>query len=116
MDGIEETLADPYLGAGCIRVVEGTAYNIVAAMYQLCSAITWPDGKPVYTTRQMEYITLHMELEKEHDVMAAEFVELLCDTLEHRSRINAGIERMCGLFGEYWEAVAEAVFGETQCK
>lgn len=112
VDGIEKALTDLYLGAGCLRVVEGTAYNIVDAMNRLFHPMKRSGGKPLYTEHQLEYITLHLELEKGHDSMANDFVEVLCDTLGHRARVNDGIKQMSELFGAYWEAMALAVFGE----
>lgn len=114
VDGIRETLSDLYLGAGCIRVVEGTAYKIVEAMDRLLRPMKQPNGELLYTEDQLEYITLHLELEKEHDPMAADFIEALCGTPEQRTKVDAGIDQMCQLFGDFWERMAVEVFGNHQ--
>jgi hypothetical protein len=110
VDGIRETMGDLYLGAGCIRVVEATAYNIVEAMDRLFRPMRRQDGSPMYSERDLEYISLHLQREKGHNLMAESFAEALCETWEHRASMYAGIERMCGLFGDYWEALARVVF------
>jgi hypothetical protein len=114
VDGIRETLGDLLLGAGCIRVVEATAYNIVNAMDRLFRPMKRQDGSPVYSEHDLEYISLHLQREKEHSFMAESFVEGLCETPENKERVDVGIEQMCKLFGDYWEAMARVVFLDTE--
>jgi len=111
--GIEESMQNVYLGAGCIRVVEGTAYDIVEA-FDRAFRPEGANGREItFTDYEREYITLHLVLEKEHDTMSDDFVEALCDTDEQRARVCEGIERMSRLFGDYWEAMADAVFSSA---
>jgi hypothetical protein len=110
VDAIRDSLTDLYRGAGCIRVVEGTAYNIVEAMDRLFRPHVGLDSRPAFSEHEMEYITLHLELEKEHDCMAADFVDVLCDDPEQAERVDAAIVELANLFSEYWEAVAERVY------
>lgn len=104
--GIREAFSDLRKGAACIRVVEGTAYSIVEAMNYLFGSAKQEDGSPLFSRFQMEYITLHLEIEKEHDCIAGEFIGALCDTDEEKERVRTGIQEMCGLFGDFWEALA----------
>ncbi len=116
VDAIQETLKDLYLGAGCIRVVEGTAYNIVDAMDRIFHPMKRLDGGPLFTEHQLEYITLHLKLEKDHNRMATDFANALCEMPEHRTTVDAGVEKMSKLFGNYWEALAQAVFVEDHAE
>ena len=106
VEGIRVALSDIYLGAGCVRVVEATAYQIVEAMDSLFRA----SREPHFGGDHLQYISLHLELEKEHDSLADSFVALLGDTPERTVRIADGIQMLCGLFTDYWESVAQAVF------
>ncbi|MDT5061147.1 MAG: hypothetical protein QOH63_1606 [Acidobacteriota bacterium] len=113
VDAINETLSDLYFGAGCIRVVEGIAYNIVDAMNHLFRPMMRSNSEPLFTEHQLEYITLHLRLERDHDYMAGTFIETLGDTPEHQASIAAGVEKISHLFGNYWEALARVVFVES---
>src|ERR1039457_4855804 len=41
------------------------------------------------------------------------FISLLSDTAEHASCIEDGVDTLCGLFADYWESTAQAVFPAT---
>lgn len=114
VDGIKESLCNLYRGAGCLLVVESTAYNIVSAMHRLFAPLKQKDGSSLFTAHQLEYITLHLELEQQHARIAASFVEVLCDAPEVREMVDTEIERICALFGDYWDALAKIVFSEIR--
>lgn len=114
--GIEAAMQDVFAGAACIRVVEATAYNIVESFDKIFRFREGDDGSFLYSDHQLEYITLHLVLEKEHDSMSADFICTLRETDDDENRISAGIEHMCGLFGNYWEAMACEVFGMPRVK
>jgi hypothetical protein len=112
VSGIRECLQDLYLGAGCIRVVEATAYNIVQAMDRVFRPLCQASGDSLYADYQLEYISLHLVIEKEHDAMTQDFLAF-AETDEERARIHEGAQRMSILLGDYWEKLAEVVFGRT---
>lgn len=109
-EGITESLNDPFLGAGCLRVVEATAYKIVEAMDYLFRAKKRPDGELLFSEYQLEYITLHLEIEKEHDALTTHFLESLCANEGERRTVEIGMTTICDLFGDFWEALAAYVF------
>ena len=45
--------------------------------------------------------------------MSESFISLLSDTAEHASCIEDGVDTLCGLFADYWESTAQAVFPAT---
>lgn len=108
--GIRRSLGDLYHGAGCIRVVEGTAFNIVEAMDHLFKDRTREDGSPLFTEHQYEYITLHLWLEKEHDEITEDFMDKVVWNKATARRMEEGLTEMATLFGEYWEALSRRVF------
>lgn len=110
VDAIENALNDLCQGAGCIRVVEGTAYNIVEAMDKIFRPMKQTNGTSLFNDFQMEYITLHLEIEKEHDTMSADLIEALCYEPARRARVENGIKELSVLFGDYWEAMAKCVY------
>lgn len=110
VDGVEQALGDLCRGAGCIRVVEGTAYNIVEAMDKIFRPMKRADGSHLFNDHQMKYITLHLEIEKEHDTMSADLIEALCHEPSRCARVEEGIQELCVLFGDYWEAMAKTVY------
>lgn len=110
VDGIGNAFGELYIGASCIRVVEGTAYNIVEAMDHVFRRLETRDGRPMYSEDQLEYVTLHLEIEKEHDSMSSNFIDMLCDAPGLMDRVNEGVGLMSRLFADYWEAMADAVF------
>lgn len=107
--GIRDSLADICKGAGCIRVVEGTAFRIVETMNALFRSVLSTNGVPVFSERDLEYITLHLEIEKGHDSMAADLISLLCATREEQEQVEDEISTMCRLFGEYWKTLADLI-------
>ena len=111
---IREAMQDPYKGAGCLRVVEGTAFNIVEAMDFLFRQGHDETGKPLFQAGEREYIDLHLELEKEHDEMTSKFVRLLSNTTERAQTIEASVETIGLRFAEFWRALEVQVFAEQE--
>lgn len=97
-------------GAACVRVVESTAYNIVEAMDHLCRAAKTLDGHPLYSEQDVEYVTLHLELEKEHDCLTEGFADACCRTEADREEVAERTADLCQAFGSYWDGLAARVF------
>lgn len=111
VSAIRECFEDLYEGAGCIRVVEATAYNIVEAMDRIFGRLRTDYGNPLYDERQLEYISLHLVIEKEHDSMTEDFLTF-ADNEEEQRRVHKGAERISTRFGDYWDTLAGVVFGQ----
>jgi hypothetical protein len=109
VSGICKSFEDLYLGAACLRVVEGTAYEIVRAMQFIFA----PGCNRSYSDFQLEYITLHLVIEKEHDSISSDFLALLSENESEARKIECGIEKMCGLFGNFWESLSLATFSHS---
>lgn len=113
VDAVEDSLRDLAKGAACIRVVEKTAFNIVYAMNKIFRPLRAADGKPLLSKEQMAYISMHLVIEKVHEKITVDFVDLLRrQDSAFAARMDREIERLCGMFGEFWEAQAALVFGD----
>jgi hypothetical protein len=105
--GIEQEFDEIYSGAGCIRVVECTAYNICIAMRNLFCRDSLKES---FRSNHLQYIRLHLGTELGHGRLSEEFAELLCSSEEANKRVNEASKRIGELFGQYWERLAEEVF------
>ncbi len=110
VNGIRSALSSVFFGAGCIRVVEATAYNIVEAMDRIFRGISDSANRPLFTDWHLEYITLHLELEKEHDSISTDFLTYVVQNDEQQKRVDDGISQISFLFGRFWERLDELIF------
>lgn len=110
--GINQSFNDLYLGAGCIRTVEASAYSIVEAMNYVFTRSDYAGISDKLTSYELEYITLHLVIEKEHDDMTKDFIGFLAQEDEAIALINTSINNMDRLFGDFWDKLSHLVFAE----
>ena len=109
LDWISEAFSEVHLGAGVLRVIECTAFDIVLAMDRLfpaglCVTRGWSD-------EQREYISIHLKLEPIHAVAVETLIDALAWSEDARSTIDKSTAKTCNLLGEFWDRMALDVFG-----
>lgn len=109
VDEIRSAFSSMLAGAACVRVVEGTAYNIVEAMDHMFGSATTDDGHRLFDERQMQYISLHLVIEKVHDEMSGSFIEDLVESDEDAEEFQDALVRIAGRFHRFWKAMDDAM-------
>lgn len=100
-------------GAACLRVVEGSAFTIVDMMDRVFTHQAAVDGGPRFSDYQLEYIKLHIVLEKEHDIQSENFYSELVNSSQDGAELDREVVRISESFGKYWDALARDVLIET---
>lgn len=100
-------------GAACLRVVEGSAFTIVDMMDRVFAHQSTADGTPLFSDRQLEYIKLHIVLEKEHDIQSESFCSDLVKSSQDGPELDREVVRISDAFGKYWDALARDVLVEA---
>lgn len=112
---LEDLISNKFANSTCggvaiFAVVETIAWNIVDSQLPLFLATT-KDGRRLFQKDNLDYVTLHLEIEGEHADESSSMVEVFLSAFpDQKDELDREITELCDTFGNFWSSIESLIF------
>jgi pyrroloquinoline quinone (PQQ) biosynthesis protein C len=94
-------------GLANVFVIEYTALNIINCLWNAFAKLKDESGNDLYTSYELEHITLHQVLEIEHNEEAHDLLNLLVPSHTTKTELTLFADELSTNLGNYWTKLLE---------